>query len=54
MASEPSPHTYHKVSKKERTRVQFLQKLGVKGCDVDIVEVSVVRTILILLKITID
>lgn len=39
-ASEPSPHKYHKVSWKEKTRVQFLQKLGIKGCDADIIEVS--------------
>ena len=41
-ASESSPHKYHKVAKKEKTRAQFLQKLGVKGSDVDIVEVSTI------------
>lgn len=38
--SEPAPHKYHKVTRKEKTRVQFLQKLGIKGCDADIIEVS--------------
>ena len=47
MASEPSPHAYHRVSRKEKTRMQFLQKLGVKGCDMDIVEVSNTRDIII-------
>ena len=40
--SEPAPHKYHKVTRKEKTRVQFLQKLGIKGCDADIIEVSTV------------
>ena len=49
MASEASPHAYHRVSRKEKTRVQFLQKLGVKGCDMDIVEVSGTHDIVIII-----
>ena len=48
MASEASPQAYHRVSRKEKTRVQFLQKLGIKGCDMDIVEVSASHDIVII------